>query len=529
MQFFHKTINYALVVLSLSFTVSENLFAESENSDIANVAVLMLEVSGGVPETYAASLTDRLRQELFQTGAFNVMERAEMNAILKEIGFQQTGCTSNECVVQAGRILGASDMIAGSVSKMGELHTVTLRVIDVESSEIKKMVTVDCLCPIEEVLTIRLREAAKKIAGTAENRLIPNSDQMIGKGNIRILSSPANAKVFFDGNKTDFTTPVILEDISSGIHTIRLEFGILVGSIQIFVVPNVTIEVDIPMKTGYGSLHINSNPQSAKTYLDGKYIGVTPVTIDTVLAGFRQLTLKHENNYGRFLGLSLKLNQHLDLDVELHQHDYEISVTKIYSNSSFSFVYIPQGVLKKGLKHKSIDSFYLQVHEMTQNQWRLLMKSNPAKDRGDLKPIVNVSYNDVLKFISILNESVDSVSFRLPTRYEWEYACRAGNKNKEIFNDNKELDEHVWYADNSLGCIHDIGLKAPNAWGLYDMNGNAWEWCYRQKGERLEQYVYIMGGAYDSKRKKVLRLSTKYQSITSYPENIGFRLVMEKK
>jgi len=222
-EFFNNAIRYALVVLSLGCSLNLNLFAQSENSDIANVAVLMLEVSGGVPETYAAALTDRLRQELFQTGAFNVMERAEMNAILKEIGFQQTGCTSNECVVQAGRILGARDMIAGSVGKMGELHTVTLRVIDVESSEIKKMVTVDCLCPIEEVMTIRLREAANKIAGITDNRLIPNSEQMIGKGNIRLLSSPANAEVIFDGNKTDFTTPVILEDISSLCVTGKLD------------------------------------------------------------------------------------------------------------------------------------------------------------------------------------------------------------------------------------------------------------------------------------------------------------------
>ena len=67
-----------------------------------NVAVLMIEVSGALPETYAPVLTDRLRQELFKSNVFKVMERGEMAAILDEIGFQMTGCTSNECVVQAG-------------------------------------------------------------------------------------------------------------------------------------------------------------------------------------------------------------------------------------------------------------------------------------------------------------------------------------------------------------------------------------------------------------------------------------------
>jgi formylglycine-generating enzyme required for sulfatase activity len=107
------------------------------------------------------------------------------------------------------------------------------------------------------------------------------------------------------------------------------------------------------------------------------------------------------------------------------------------------------------------------------------MKKNPSnfKKCGDDCPVEKVSWNDAENFIKKLNEIEGTDKYRLPTEAEWENACRVGTTTDFFFgNDAGKLGQYAWYKDNSEERTHPVGQKKPNAWGLYDMHGNVWEW-----------------------------------------------------
>ena len=188
---------------------------------------------------------------------------------------------------------------------------------------------------------------------------------------------------------------------------------------------------------------------------------------------------------------SLQVEDEPDVSTPLPSFDQKTRTNSI----GMEFVSIPAGEFMMGSPSDEDDSgwddgegplhkvtisneFYLGKYEVTQKQWHEIMGNNPSYFTGDDRPVEQVSWNDVQKFIEKLNEKEGTDKYRLPSEAEWEYACRAGTTTRYSFGDDKSmLSEYAWYSDYSGdGTTHTVGQKKPNPWGLYDMHGNVYEW-----------------------------------------------------
>ena len=212
------------------------------------------------------------------------------------------------------------------------------------------------------------------------------------------------------------------------------------------------------------------------------------------------------------------------------------------------FVWVPAGEFRMGstsaearvneqptIQVLIIRGFWLGRYEVTQSEWRAVMGTNPAQFSGGGEdcPVERVSWNDAQEFIGKLNARAGAERYRLPTEAEWEYAARAGTSGDRY----GDLDAIAWYAGNSGRKTHPVGRKLANAWGLYDMLGNVWEWVddhygdypgastLDSRGRGSSQARVGRGGSWDAIA-GACRASTRGNGLPgNRTETVGFRLL----
>jgi formylglycine-generating enzyme required for sulfatase activity/tRNA A-37 threonylcarbamoyl transferase component Bud32 len=188
--------------------------------------------------------------------------------------------------------------------------------------------------------------------------------------------------------------------------------------------------------------------------------------------------------------------------------------------------------------------FYLGVTEVTNAQWEAVMGvETPSKWTEADRPVETVSWNDAVEFCKKLSGRPEERAlgrvYRLPTEAEWEYACRAGTTTKWASGDDEgTLGEFAWLDTNSSGQTHNVGGKRPNAWGLYDMHGNVWEWCSDWYGTYAAgavadptgpaggSYRVFRGGSWSHPARYCRSASRHWSVPSSRSSYLGFRLAL---
>jgi len=235
----------------------------------------------------------------------------------------------------------------------------------------------------------------------------------------------------------------------------------------------------------------------------------------------------------------------------------------------------------------TLSGFWMGKYQVTQEQWIAVMGSNPSWYHGGSRrepatgeipgrrPVEQVSWYDAIVFCNRLsvmeglspayriNGNTDpavwgtvptisnttwntvqivtgSDGYRLPTEAQWEYACRAGTRTRWNFGETEsQLINYAWYGVNGNNMTHQVGIKQPNAWGLYDMHGNVWEWCWdwyttsynnaggsdNPQGAVSGIYRVIRGGSWGNSAASVRSGSNDYSNPYGRYSFIGFRLL----
>lgn len=291
-----RLINGMVLICFLLYTtavVPRTAWAE-QSDEKKTLAVLPL-VPSGVSESEANALTNQLQNELVQTNRYIIIERTQVDELLIEQGLGLTGCVTNECVAEAGKLLGAQLMIAGSVDKLGQTYNVVARIVDVETGQVSISRNIIQGGEIDGLLT-RMRDLALLLTG----------ETTITEGlQLRVTPTPSDATILIDGQNRGRGNVTV--SLPAGSHAVRvIKSGYTPWEQTVNLTQNQTLAANlIPLKF---ELKINV-PGDVIVYIDGQRIGPGSVT-RTLPGGTHQVRVTR-NGFDQTETVNLTGNQTL--------------------------------------------------------------------------------------------------------------------------------------------------------------------------------------------------------------------------
>ncbi|UCD83809.1 MAG: outer membrane beta-barrel protein [Deltaproteobacteria bacterium] len=194
-----KSASGGIVWLTITLFLSHNLLypldktygQENKEKEVPYIAVFDLEAREEVPSSAVVPLSESLRKELFNTKKFKVLDRKNMDVILKEQGLHLMGCTTSECAVEAGRLLGVDKIVTGNIAKLGNIFYVSVTITNAETGEVESIADDQSRGDIEKLFGV-IRKIAGKITGEIPDVLAPEA--------LKVNGEPADAQISLDGS-----------------------------------------------------------------------------------------------------------------------------------------------------------------------------------------------------------------------------------------------------------------------------------------------------------------------------------------
>ena len=380
-------------------------------------------------------------------------------------------------------------------------------------------------------------------------------------GSLSLASDNVEGDVYIDDilyQNIEKGTTMYEDQLKQGDHIIKIKNrDRTMWTRKFYITANKTIYltayIDIPE---YGSLSLASDNVEGDVYIDNiqyQYISKgTTIRADQLTPGNHTVKIK---SHGKILW-SKEFYITANKTKNITAHTDTPSLSPILQRLVDNMVYVQGGTFTMGCTSEqgsdcdgdekpphrvTLSDYYIGKYEVTQEEWREVMGSDPPELRFkgcDKCPVERVSWNDVQEFIKKLNQKTGK-HFRLPTEAEWEYAAREGNRSKGYkYSGSNNISSVAWYGDNSGSKTHEVGSKSPNELGLYDMSGNVWEWCSdwydenyysnsrrsNPKGPSTGSYRVFRGGSWSNDARYCRSANRFIWFPDSRHINVGFRL-----
>lgn len=247
---------------------------------------------------------------------------------------------------------------------------------------------------------------------------------------------------------------------------------------------------------GMGTVDVKSTPAGAEVFIDNISVGKTPMSFSKLIPGKHQVNIKHEGYYDFESSVDISddkvsiIDEVLAKSCDIERENNKVTITT--KGVSFNLIKVEGGTFQMGgtseqgkgktdefpVHRVTLSDYYIGETEVTNELWSLIMGTNPSINFSQpTQPVNNVTWYDCQKFVNRLS-ALTGLHFALPTEAQWEFAARGGNKSRGYtYSGSNKIKEVGWFKGNSGGTLKTVKQLKPNELGIYDMSGNAYEWC----------------------------------------------------